>query len=155
MILQRASKVIAAEHWDGAGAVDSVTLGADERRRRRIVLTGERGTVFLLDLPRPTALRNGDGLMLDDGSIVRVAGKAELLVEITAMSAAELARLAWHIGNRHTEMQIVGDKLRIRRDHVLEGMLHGLGAQLTPIEASFDPEGGAYAQVSHEHGHGS
>ena len=72
--MQRASKVIAAERWDGAGAVDSVTLGADERRRRRIVLTGERGTVFLLDLPGPTALRNGDGLMLDDGSIVRVAG---------------------------------------------------------------------------------
>ena len=102
-----------------------------------------------------TALRNGDGLMLDDGSIVRVAGKSELLVEITATSAAELARLAWHIGNRHTEMQIVGDKLRIRRDHVLEGMLHGLGAQLTSIEAPFDPEGGAYALASHEHGHGS
>src|SRR5207237_10330501 len=123
----------------------------DERRRRRIVLTGERGTVFLLDLPRPTALRNGDGLMLDDGSIVRVAGKAELLVEITATSAAELARLAWHIGNRHTEMQIVGDKLRIRRDHVLEAMLHGLDAQLTSIEAPFDPEGGAYSHGQHEH----
>ena len=55
--MQRASKVIAAERWDGAGAIDNVTLGADERRRRRIVLTGERGTVFLLDLPLPRSQR--------------------------------------------------------------------------------------------------
>ena len=59
-----------------------------------------------------------------------------------------MARLAWHLGNRHTELQIVGDKLRMRRDHVLEEMLVGLGARLTPIEAPFEPERGAY-----EHGH--
>jgi len=60
-----------------------------------------------------------------------------------------MARLAWHLGNRHTEVQIVGDKLRIRRDHVLEAMLAGLGAVVTPIEAPFEPERGAY-----RHGHG-
>jgi urease accessory protein len=60
-----------------------------------------------------------------------------------------MARLAWHLGNRHAEVQIVGDKLRIRRDHVLEEMLAGLGAVVTPIEAPFDPERGAYG-----HGHG-
>ena len=49
-------------------------------------------------------------------------------------------RLAWHLGNRHTDVQIVGDRLRIRRDHVLEEMLRGLGAHLTPLEAPFDPE---------------
>jgi urease accessory protein len=94
--------------------------------------------------------------MLDDGSIVRVAGKAEPLVEIAAASAQELARLAWHIGNRHADVQVVDDRLRIRRDHVLEGMLGGLGAQLTPVEAPFDPEPGAYGhghQHGHDHGH--
>ncbi len=90
--------------------------------------------------------------MLDDGAIVRVAGKPEPLVEIAAASAHELARLAWHIGNRHTDMQVVGDRLRIRRDHVLEDMLRGLGAQLTPVEAPFDPEPGAYE--THRHGDG-
>jgi urease accessory protein len=132
--------------------IDRVVLDADERHRRRITLTGERGTTFLLDLPHATALRDGDGLVLEDGSIVRVAGKPEALVEIMATSPQELARLAWHIGNRHTDVQIVGDKLRIRRDHVLEEMLHGLGARLTPIEAPFDPEHGAYGH-GHQHHH--
>jgi urease accessory protein len=93
--------------------------------------------------------------VLEDGAIVRVAGKPEPLVEVGAASAHALARLAWHIGNRHTDLQVVGDTLRIRRDHVLEDMLRGLGARLTPIEAPFDPEPGAYGHGhSHDHGHG-
>ena len=127
-------------------------LDADERHRRRTVLTGERGTIFLLDLPHATALRDGDGLVLDDGAIVRVAGRPEPLVEIAAASPHELARFAWHIGNRHTDVQVVGGNLRIRRDHVLEAMLRGLGARLTPVEAPFDPEPGAYHGHGHRHG---
>jgi urease accessory protein len=126
-------------------------LDADERHRRRIVLTAERGTTFLLDLPHATALRDGDGLLLEDGSIVRVTGKHEPLVEITASSPQQLARLAWHIGNRHTDVQVIGDRLRIRRDSVLEEMLRGLGATLLPIEAAFDPERGAYQHHAHAH----
>ena len=131
------------------GAIASC-LDAFARHRRRIALTGEHGTIFLLDLPQATALRDGDGLVLDDGSVIRVTGKPEPLVEIAAASAHELARLAWHIGNRHTDVQVVGDELRIRRDHVLEDMLRGLGAQLTPIEAPFDPEPGAYQGHLHD-----
>ncbi len=82
--------------------------------------------------------------------MVRVAGKPELLVEIAAGNAGELARFAWHLGNRHTDVQIVGNRLRIRRDHVLEAMLRGLGARLTEIEAPFDPEPGAYGHHGHE-----
>jgi urease accessory protein len=108
------------------------------------MLTGERGTTFLLDLPQATALRDGDGLVLDDGAMVGVSGKPEPLVEIAAKGTQELVRLAWHLGNRHTDMQVVGGKLRIRRDYVLEDMLRGLGAKLTPLEAPFDPEPGAY-----------
>jgi urease accessory protein len=147
--MRRASEIKAAGTWNAASAVDHVVLDAAERHRRRIALTGERGTAFLLDLPHATALKDGDGLVLEDGTIVRVAGKAEPLVEIAAQNSHELARLAWHIGNRHVEMQVVGDKLRIRRDHVLEDMLRRLGARLVCVEAPFDPEGGAYA-----HGHG-
>ena len=130
--------------------IDRIVLDAAERHRRRITLAGERGTVFLLDLPQAVALRDGDGLVLEDGTIVRVAGKPEPLTEITASSAHELARLAWHLGNRHIDVQISGDRLRIRRDHVLEAMLCGLGAQLAPVEAPFDPEPGAYR--AHDHG---
>src|SRR6516165_10642899 len=105
--MQRASEIRAAGTWNAASAIDRVELDADERHRRRIALTGERGTEFLLDLPRATALRDGDGLVLEDGTIVGVAGKPEPLVEVSAASARELARLAWHIGNRHTDLQVV------------------------------------------------
>ena len=149
--MKRACEIKPAGEWNEASAVDHIALDAHERHRRRIVLTGERGTTFLLDLPQATALRDGDGLVLDDGAIVRVNGRPELLVEIAAANAHELARLAWHIGNRHTDVQIVGDGLRIRRDHVIEDMLRGLGARVTPIEAPFEPEAGAYAH-HHEHG---
>jgi len=157
--MNRANAVKAAGQWDDASAVDRVILDAQERHRRRIVLTGERGTTFLLDLPRATALRDGDGLVLEDGAIVRVAGRPEPLVEIAAANAYELARLAWHIGNRHVDVEIAGDRLRMRRDHVIEDMLRRLGARLSSVEAPFDPEHGAYehhhahAQGSDHHGH--
>ena len=99
-----------------------------DRHRRRIMLKGERGTEFLLDLDEAVALRDGDGIMLDDGGIVLVTGQAEPLAELKARTPLALMQLAWHLGNRHTDVQIVGDRLRIRRDHVLEQMVAGLGA---------------------------
>jgi urease accessory protein len=155
--MKRAVAVRPAGQWDAAAAVDRVTLDSSERHRRRIVLTSERGHEFLLDLAHATVLRDGDGLVLDDGAIIRVAGKPEPLVEITVRTRHELARLCWHIGNRHTELQIVGDRLRIRRDHVLESMIASLGAKFVAIEVVFDPEPGAYAddhQDDHRHEHG-
>jgi len=152
--MRRALEIRAAGTWNGASAIDRVVLDAAERHRRRVALTGERGTAFLLDLPHATALKDGDGLVLEDGAIVCVAGKPEPLVEIAAQNPHELARLAWHIGNRHVDMQVLGDRLRIRRDHVLEDMLRRLGARLICIEAPFDPEPGAYAHGRDEdHGH--
>jgi urease accessory protein len=151
--MQRAREIRLAGEWNEASAVDSIALDAHERHRRRIVLTAEHGTRFLLDLPQAAALRDGDGLLLDDGGIVRVAGRPEPLVEIRATSPEQLARLAWHIGNRHVEVQVAGDVLRIRRDHVVEAMLRGLGARVTPVEAPFAPEGGAYEHHDHGDGH--
>ena len=152
--VKRASHVVRAGAWRVADAIDRVVLDADERYRRRIVLIGESGSRFLLDFAEAMPLHDGDGLLLDDGTIIAVAAKPELLVEVAAGAgdgAADLMRLAWHLGNRHTEVEIIGDKLRLRRDHVLEEMLAGLGAVLTPIEAPFEPERGAYR---HEHGGG-
>jgi urease accessory protein len=146
--MKRASQVVRAGAWRTADAIDRVILDADERHRRRMVLAGEGGIKFLLDLAEVTGLRDGDGLVLDDGTVVAVIAKPELLVEITAADAAALARLAWHLGNRHAELQVAGDRLRMRRDHVLEDMLAALGGHLVTIEAPFEPERGAY-----EHGH--
>jgi urease accessory protein len=152
--MKRITEIKAAKSWDATSAADFVVLDAQDRHRRRVVLVGEYGATYLLDLPKPAQLRDGDGLLLEDGSLVRVTGKPEPLIEISAASPRELARLAWHIGNRHTDLQLAGDRLRIRRDHVLEDMLRGLGATLIFIEASFDPETGAYDHGHNGHSHG-
>src|SRR5215469_1323722 len=149
--MRRAFSVRQVGQWDNAAAIDRVVLDASERHRRRLVLTAERGTRLLLELPHATALKDGDGLVLEDGALVRVVGKAEPLYEIAAADASDLARLAWHLGNRHAEVQVVFDRLRIRRDHVLAAMLERLGARLTPVEAPFDPETGAYAPHDYAH----
>jgi urease accessory protein len=126
--MRRAYAVRQAGQWDNAAAIDRVVLDASQRHRRRLVLTAERGTILLLDLPHATTLKDGDGLVLDDDTVVRVTGKPEPLLEIMATSAFDLARLAWHLGNRHVDVQLLGERLRIRRDHVLAEMLQGLGA---------------------------
>ena len=133
-------RVVAIKQSGTFTASDRVVLDADERQRRRIVLTGEKGTRLLLDFEKPVTLRDGDGLALEDGSVVQVAGQAEPLVEVSAKAPTDLVRLAWHIGNRHTDIQFAEKSFRIRRDHVLEEMLKGLGARVTEIEGSFDPE---------------
>jgi urease accessory protein len=115
------------------------------------MLTGEKGTTFLLDLERPITLRDGDGLVLDDGAIIEVRGAPEPLIEIKGRSATDMLRIAWHIGNRHSDVQIVGDRLRIRRDHVLEAMLAQMGASLAPIDAPFDPEAVPQSAVPPSH----
>src|SRR5471032_2640552 len=148
--MKRVAAINSAWHWDAKTARDRVILDAGDRNRRRIVMRGQKGTEFLLDEAKPVSLRDGDGLVLDDGSVVLVSGEQEQLIEIAAAGALETVRLAWHLGNRHTDVQIVGGKIRIRRDHVLEDMLRGLGAKITPVDAAFDPEP---ASPSHEHSH--
>jgi urease accessory protein len=137
--------------WDRTRAVDRVVLGADDRVRRRIVLTTEKGARLLLDFAEPVMLRDGDGLVLEDGSVVAVAGQTESLIEISAKSPLDFVRLAWHIGNRHTDIQFIDKSFRIRRDHVLEAMVKGLGAIIKPVEAPFDPE--PAAPHGHDHSH--
>ncbi|MGJ4896954.1 MULTISPECIES: urease accessory protein UreE [unclassified Bradyrhizobium] len=148
----RATRVLGQHRWKEAAA-DSVLLDFDDRHRRRLVMTGTRGLEFLLDLEHATALRGGDALVLEDGRLIEVVAAAEPLLEIRASDPHHLVRLAWHLGNRHLPTQIMAKSLRIRRDHVIEAMVKGLGARVIEIEAPFDPEGGAYAEPSHAHGH--
>jgi urease accessory protein len=145
----RAASVLHSGEFDDARVADRVVLDADDRNRRRMVLTGEGGTTFLLDLPQATALKDGDGLLLDTGAVVRVTGLAEPLAEIAAATPLDFVRLAWHLGNRHADVAFAPGVLRVRRDHVLEAMASGLGATVTPVEAAFDPEPGPSA---HDHG---
>jgi urease accessory protein len=133
---------------------DAVVLDFDDRYRRRMALTGTRGLAFMLDLPQAAMLRGGDVLDLEDGRCVEVVAAPEPLVEVRSATPEGLARLAWHLGNRHLPVEVRARSLRLRRDHVIEAMLQGLGARLVLIEAPFDPEGGAYAAGGDEpHGH--
>ena len=129
----------------------TVTLAYDDRHRRRLRLTTDDGRPFLLDLAEARVLRDGDLLLLDDGRLILVRAAPESVLDIHASDAPALARIAWHLGNRHTPTQILPGALRIRADHVLLHLLTDhLGATVTATTAPFDPEGGAYGH-GHEH----
>ena len=147
----RAHVVLPAGAWPGE-AHDTVLIDFDRRHRRRIVLRTEGGDDVLLDLAQAARLREGDGLQLEDGRVVRVRARPEPLLEIHAHSPAALVRIAWHLGNRHLPVQLLGDRIRIRADHVIADMVHGLGGHAHALEAPFDPEDGAYAG-GHQHSH--
>jgi urease accessory protein len=149
----RAFEVVAAGAWDDAQQVDRVLIDFDRRHRRRIVLTAETGAELLIDLPQAIRLREGDGLRLEGGGYVRVQARSEQLLEIHAHSDAALVRIAWHLGNRHLPVQLLGDRIRIRADHVIADMVAGLGGHAEAIDAPFDPEAGAYAEAGHAHRH--
>ncbi|MHA6345420.1 urease accessory protein UreE [Roseivivax sp. CAU 1761] len=142
-----ARAIRAPGQWSGAAA--RCALSYEDRFLRRKVLVAEDGLRLLVDLPQTASLDHGAALLLDDGRLVEIAAAPEPLLEV---AGADLARLAWHVGNRHTPCQVLADRLRIRRDHVLRDMLERLGAALTEIEAPFLPEGGAYGH-GRTHGH--
>ncbi|HLX15621.1 MAG TPA: urease accessory protein UreE [Bradyrhizobium sp.] len=146
----RAIHVRGQHRWSEPPA-DTVVLDFDDRHRRRMAMTGTRGLEFLLDLENAVALRGGDALVLDDGRLIEVVAAPEPLAEIRCKDPEHLVRVAWHLGNRHLPTQITARGLRIRRDHVIEAMVKGLGARIVEIEAPFDPEGGAYADGGHAH----
>ena len=137
---------------------DTITLDREDRYRRRIAMKTDGGLIFLLDLPEPTYLNDGDYLALEDGSFICVKAADEPLLKVTTSDPRLFSKLAWHLGNRHTPAEITVDALYIRPDHVLRDMLTRLGATVTPVERAFDPEGGAYGHKGalsegHHHGH--
>ncbi len=149
----RATTVISSAAATGSPAA-TVVLDFDSRHRRRIVMRTTEGLDFLLDLEKAHRLREGDALVLEDGRNVIVVAAPEPLAEIRCTDLRHLVRVAWHLGNRHLPTMLDGDRLVIRRDHVIENMVRGLGADVSHVDAPFNPEGGAYAAGSHHHHHG-
>lgn len=131
--------------------VDTVVLDYDARFLRRKVLTTEAGRTLHVDLPETISLGDGDAFVTLEGALVAVVAAPEPLIEIHATSD-DLARLAWHIGNRHTPAQIAAGRILIRQDHVMAEMLGRLGAHTHAVTAPFTPEGGAYGH-GRTHGH--
>lgn len=132
-------------------AEDVVVLDYEGRFLRRKRLVSRAGVSFLVDLAETVSLDPGDAFRLQDGRLIGVVAAMEPCLRVEG----PLPRLAWHIGNRHTPCQIAEGHLLIRADHVLEAMLRGLGARVTPTMAAFAPEGGAYGHgrtMGHDHG---
>lgn len=145
--------VRATDIGDADGATDEVFLDYEGRFLRRRRLTTAAGRAFLVDLPETRSLGEGEAFLLEDGGRVAIRAAPEPLY---AVSGENLARLAWHIGNRHTPARIEADRILIRADHVLRRMLEGLGARVEELEAPFQPEGGAYGTgrtLGHTHSH--
>jgi len=152
----RAVRVDRAGTWPTGEAVGSVTLAFDDRYRRRLRLTADDGTAFLLDLERATLLGPGDGLALAGGGWIGVRAAPEELLEIRPRDGVHLARLAWHLGNRHLPVEVMGGVIRIRPDHVIADLMTRLGAEVVACHAPFEPEIGAYAEGGghhHDHAH--
>jgi urease accessory protein len=147
--MARVVKIVAA----GKPVIDTVILTPEQRRAPRGAVTGVKGTRCTFDLAEPIALRMGDLLLLDDGHLMEVVAEPEPLIEARAKDLTALARLAWHLGDRHVPVQLFANRLRVRRDAAIEALLARLGAKVVAIEAPFDPEGGAYAATTHGHHH--
>lgn len=139
------------DHPHQQAEVGTIKLDYDARFLRRKVLALTDGRSVLVDLPATTSLNHGSVLVLENGDEIIVLAAAEPLLEVTA---PDLARVAWHIGNRHTPCQIEATRLVIQRDHVIRDMLDKIGATTREITEAFTPEGGAYGHGrTHSHAH--
>jgi len=138
---------------DGAEVLPilKLTLPFEQRQKSRLRAKAENGEEVALILPRGRVLRGGDRVAATDGREVEIVSAPERLLHI---ESAELARVAYHLGNRHVPLQVGPGFLRIAEDHVLEEMARKLGARVSHVEAPFEPEAGAYGHQHDEMGHG-
>jgi urease accessory protein len=118
-----------------------VILSFEQRQKSRLRAKLESGEEVALALPRGSVMRGGDVVKTTDGRAIEIVAAPEKLLHIEATS---LAKVAYHLGNRHVAVQIGDGFLRIAEDHVLEDMLRRLGARVSHVEAPFEPEAGAY-----------
>ena len=149
--MQIAQQII--HNFDQERASAYVTLDYAGRFLRRKRLVTDSGEPFLVELPETVSLSSTDGFVLDDNRVVAIKAKPESLLKV---KHTNLPRVAWHIGNRHTPCQVERDHLLIQEDHVMEGLMRLLGADIEKLQAPFTPEGGAYGHGrthSHSHNH--
>ena len=136
--MRRATSIVGSGNLPGDNVLGTVTLCFEDRFRRRKKMTDDSGIDFLLDLADAVQLEEGDALLLEDGSVIEVKAAEEEVLDIYCNNKAQTARIAWHIGNRHTPVQVLKDgNLRIIYDHVLREMVEGLGARTENKYAPF------------------
>jgi urease accessory protein len=140
----RAIAVRRAGHWPVEAMWGEVAFDYDRRYRRRMRFSTHTGADILLDLQEAIHVRHGDAFELENGGFIRVHASPEALLEVAARDADTLARLAWHLGNRHLAVQFLPGRLRLLDDHVIAAMIVQMGGTVVQVSAPFDPESGAY-----------
>ena len=135
----------------GARFDADLVLPFELRQKSRLLTKLSTGEEVGLVLDRGTVLRGGDRLRVSDGRVLRVVAADEALMEARCEDATVLARCAFHLGNRHTPVEVRAGALRFATDEVLANMLRGLGATVDALAAPFEPEAGAYAGGHHHH----
>jgi urease accessory protein len=161
--MPRAVAILRAGAKPTGDIIDALLLDYDQRRALSGVFSGLKGTSIEAALTESVA--TDDCLVLDDGTLVEIVARPEPLLEIRAADVASMARLAWHLGDRHIPAQLHQRYIRVRREAATETLLTALGVKALSIEAPFEPEGGAYSgghahhhhhhdACGHDHGHG-
>jgi len=137
-----------------------VVLDWDTRQKSRFDARDSQERVLAVFLPRGSTVRGGDVLVAEDGSLLRVVAAEQALLEVRACaehgSPFDLMRAAYHLGNRHVQLELQKDRLLLERDHVLADMLRQMHLEVAEVKAAFEPEAGAYGGEGqgHQHGHG-
>jgi len=140
-----------ASHGAEVLPILKLVLPFDLRQKSRLRARADNGEDVALILPRGKVLRDGERVQATDGREVEIVAAPEKLAHI---ECADLARIAYHLGNRHVPLQLGQGFVRIAEDHVLEEMARKLGARVSRVEAPFEPEPGAYGHQHDEMGHG-
>jgi urease accessory protein len=151
--MPRVTRIVPAAEKRADAPIDTLILPHAQRQAHKGFVFGVKGTCVEFDFEEPVRLRTDDVLVLDDGRTVEVVAEPEALLEVRSADVAVLARLAWRLGDRHVPVQVLERKLRFRRDDSVEAVLDGWGIKAVPIDAPFEPEGGAYAAPADDHHH--
>ncbi len=150
--MPRATTILRAGEAHGP-VVDTLILDYAQRQTKQGFFFAGKGTCIEFDFAEPPALATDDVLALDDGGLIAVVADAEQLIEARIPDPVALARFAWRLGDRHVPVQILANRVRLRRNPEIEALLAGLATKLTPLSAPFEPDVRASGHAHHHHDH--
>jgi urease accessory protein len=150
--MPRATKILRAGETHGPAA-DTLMLDYAQRQTKQGFFFTGKGACIEFDFAEPPALATDDALVLDDGGLIEIVADSEALIEARIPDPIALARLAWRLGDRHVPVQILANRVRLRRNPEVEAMLAGIATKLMPLSAPFEPDVRA-SEHTHHHHHG-
>ena len=137
-----------SNHNPQNGSFLKLTLSSDERRILRCKRLTDCDQEIILQLPRKGKLNDGDILSTNELNFyVEIIAKNENLIKISSNSKIELIKTAYHLGNRHVEVEIEEGILLTKSDYIIKNMLLNFKVDVKNTKKKFFPERGAH---SHE-----